>query len=185
MDKMDIYQQKKELRKKVKLLKQEFSMEEKKQLGNAIFKTLESLSVFQKATVIMAYWSMDDEVYTHEFIQKWSQEKRIILPVVKGDELELKEFTGVEQMEPGEQFGIPEPVGFLFKALEEIDLILVPGVAFDKNNNRMGRGKAYYDKLLRNSNAYKIGLAFHFQIFEEIPFDELDVKMDLVISEGK
>jgi len=180
---MDVYQQKKELRRKVKLLKQQYTLKKKKQLSKTIFQKLERLDVFQKATVVMAYWSMDDEVNTHEFIQKWSQKKRIILPVVKGEELELKEFTRVEQMEPGEQFGIPEPIGKIFNQINQIELILVPGVAFDQNYNRMGRGKAYYDKLLRNTNADKIGLAFHFQIFEEVPVDELDVKMDLVISD--
>ena len=182
---MDIYQQKKMLRKKVKMLKQQYPLQEKKHLSKAIFEKLESLDIFQNSSIIMAYWSMDDEVHTHEFIQKWMGKKRIILPVVTGDELELKEFTGVEQMKSGEQFGIPEPTGSLFTSEEQIELILVPGVAFDKNNNRMGRGKAYYDRLLRNTAASKIGLAFHFQIYEEVPFDELDVKMDMVISELK
>lgn len=63
-------------------------------------------------------------------------------------------------------------------------MIIVPGVAFDNNNNRLGRGKAYYDKLLKESKSYKVGVCFDFQLIEEVPVDEYDIKMDLIISES-
>lgn len=179
---MDIYQEKKELRKKVKELKSQFSLDDKKQLSQDIIYQFEESKIFKEAEIIMAYWSMDDEVFTHDFVEKWAKTKRIILPVVNGDYLDLKEFTGLEKLVAGEHFGIPEPRGPIFSSPEQIELIIVPGVAFDINNNRMGRGKAYYDKLLRTSKAYKIGVCFSFQVFEEVPYDELDVKMDEVVS---
>ena len=179
---MSIRQEKQALRKKVKQLKEAYPLAQKKELSKMICQRIEENKVFQQAKTVMAYWSMDDEVFTHDFVQKWAQHKTIILPVVDGDVLELKKFTGIEAMVSGDRFGIPEPKGELFKDANAIDLIIVPGIAFDVNGNRMGRGKAYYDKLLRSTKAYKMGVCFSFQIFNEVPFDELDVKMDLVIS---
>ncbi|EJW97620.1 5-formyltetrahydrofolate cyclo-ligase, partial [gut metagenome] len=63
------------------------------------------------------------------------------------------------------------------------DIIIVPGVAFDKNRNRMGRGRGFYDRLLSDVNATKIGICFGFQISEDIPVEPFDKKMDMVITE--
>ncbi|MCK5776849.1 MAG: 5-formyltetrahydrofolate cyclo-ligase [Bacteroidales bacterium] len=156
-------------------------MPKKKNLSNRILQQIEETEIFQQAKTVMVYWSMDDEVFTHDFVQKWAKHKTIILPVVNGDQLELKVFSGLQNLISGDRFGIPEPKGELFTAANDIDLIIVPGVAFDNDGNRMGRGKAYYDKLLRASKAYKMGICFPFQIFDTIPYDELDVRMDLVI----
>ena len=179
---MDIFQQKKALRKKVKELKNLYTLDQKKELSLSILEKIEESAAFKSSNIIMAYWSMDDEVFTHDFVIKWAEQKRIILPVVNGDELELKEFKGVDKLIAGENFGIPEPNGSIFESPEQIQMILVPGVAFDRNYNRMGRGKAYYDKLLRISKAYKLGVCFNFQVFEEVPFDELDVQMNNIVS---
>ncbi len=179
---MDVFQQKKALRRNVKELKSQYSLEQKKEMSLLILKKIEESVEFQSSSIIMAYWSMEDEVFTHDFVIKWAEKKRFILPVVNGDSLELKEFKGVDELVAGENFGIPEPNGPTFENPEQLDMILVPGVAFDKNNNRMGRGKAYYDKLLRTSKAFKMGICFSFQVFEEVPFDELDVQMDTVIA---
>lgn len=178
---MTTNEEKQALRKKVKSLKQDYSLAQKKELSKGICDKIEANPAFRKAKTIMAYWSMEDEVHTHEFIQKWVKEKRIILPVVNGDKLELKEFKGVNELVAGDRFGIPEPDGPIFQNPLDIELIIVPGVAFDKDGNRMGRGKAYYDKLLRTSKAYKLGICFSFQVFENVPFDELDVRMDEVL----
>jgi len=177
-----IDQEKKEIRKQIRELKKQYSPEVKKAKSENIFKKLEELQEFDQANIVMTYWSMDDEVYTHDFILKWYQQKIIILPVVKGDELELKVFSGIQNMVKSQSFGINEPVGENFCDHEKIDLIIVPGVAFDMNNNRLGRGKAYYDKLLKTTQAYKAGVCFDFQLIDYVPVDEYDIKMDLVIS---
>ncbi len=70
----------------------------------------------------------------------------------------------------------------MFEEVDKIDLIIVPGIAFDKSLNRLGRGKAYYDKLLKDSKAIKIGVCFDFQLLESVPVDKYDVKMDLIIT---
>jgi len=178
-----INQQKKAFRVKVKELKKQVALEEKKRKSGVIFEQIENLADFKNADTIMAYWSMDDEVFTHDFVQKWYQYKKVILPSVKEDELELRVFKGVEKMKAGLAFGILEPTDIFEGDLSEIDLIIVPGVAFDLENNRLGRGKAYYDKLLINTRASKIGVCFDFQLFDKIPADEYDIKMDAVITD--
>ena len=178
---MDIHQQKKELRRKIKAIKKEYSYSQKREMSISLCTNIENLKAFQNSSTVMAYWSMEDEVSTHDFVKKWSKKKRIILPVVNGDKLLLKEFHSFSEMKDGEQFAIPEPIGEIFTETEKIEFIIVPGVAFDVNGNRMGRGKAYYDKLLVSLKAYKLGLCFPFQILENIPIDEYDVQMDAVI----
>ncbi len=180
-----VNQDKSELRKYIRELKKQYPFELKKQKSENIFNRLEKHDFFLDAKVVMLYWSMKDEVFTHDFVNKWVNKKTMILPAVKGDELELRKFEGLENMIIGESFGIAEPAGEAFKNTDEIDLIIVPGVAFDKQNNRLGRGKAYYDKLLKTSNAKKIGLCFDFQLLDSVPVDEHDIKMDLVISDSE
>ncbi|HKL07338.1 MAG TPA: 5-formyltetrahydrofolate cyclo-ligase [Bacteroidales bacterium] len=178
-----IHEQKNTVRKEIKQLKKQYTLEEKKAKSKIIFEQIELLSEFQQADIIMAYWSMNDEVYTHDFVLKWYQTKTIILPSVKDDELELRVFKGLDDMIEGTAFGIKEPRALYKNSLDKIDMIIVPGVAFDKQNNRLGRGKAYYDKLLSKTSALKIGVCFDFQMLGKVPADQYDVKMDRVITD--
>jgi 5-formyltetrahydrofolate cyclo-ligase len=128
---------------------------------------------------------MDDEVDTRNLILKWADKKRFILPAINGDELDLKEFTGSGDLVSGDLYSIPEPAGKPFSSFDIIDLAVVPGVAFDRQNNRMGRGKAYYDKILLKlkGRAKMIGVCYDFQIVDEVPAEPHDIKMDEVIHD--
>ena len=172
---------KNELRRTVLQLKKNFSLEEKKQRSQAIWRKVLELSAVQNAKTILLYWSMDDEVFTHNVVQQLATEKTVLLPVVDGNYLRIKQFRGLENMRAGEQFGIGEPTGDDYTG--NIDVIVVPGVAFDRQCNRMGRGRGFYDRLLKMQNATKIGVAFDFQLFDSIPTEPFDVKMDFVLSE--
>ena len=83
----------------------------------------------------------------------------------------------------GSAFEIYEPVDLFTDSLNSIDFIIVPGVAFDNQKNRLGRGKAYYDKLLKNTKAFKAGVCFGFQLLDSVPVNSFDEKMDLVITD--
>lgn len=173
---------KKELRKQIKNLKSQYSLELKKEMSRPLWKELEQNILFRQARTMLLYWSMDDEVFTHDYVNKWAGEKTILLPCVKGDVLELRVFEGMESLQAGEAFGILEPVGEIFTDYDAIDMIVVPGVAFDRQGNRLGRGRGYYDKILKETRvAKKVGICFDFQFVEEVPVDELDVRMDVVI----
>ena len=145
---------------------------------------VEALEEFRRAGTVLLYWSMDDEVQTHDFVNRWYREKCILLPCVDGDDLRLRQYTGSECLKAGEQFGIGEPTGPEFTDLDSVELIIVPGVAFDSEGNRMGRGRGFYDRLLKSTpKAYKVGVAFDFQVIDRVPVEEFDVAMDRVVSE--
>ena len=165
-------------------LKRAVPLEEKLRRSAGIMRKVEALPEFQQARVVLLYWSMTDEVQTHAFVDKWYKDKVLLLPCVDGDDLRLRQYTGPECMVAGEQFGIGEPTGEEFTSLEQIEIIIVPGVAFDSQCNRMGRGRGFYDRLLKSTpHALKVGVAFDFQMLDEIPTEPFDVKMNHVISE--
>ena len=172
---------KKALRINIKEIKRSFSREVALAQSEQIFSIIEKQNYFIEANTVLLYWSMTDEVHTHAFAEKWFSKKTILLPVVNGDTLDIKQFSGTSQMIPGEQFGIMEPQGSIYTDYSNIDLIIVPGVAFDKNNNRMGRGRGYYDRLLKLANATKVGVCFDFQFFDTVPVETHDIAMDAVI----
>jgi 5-formyltetrahydrofolate cyclo-ligase len=176
--------EKKELRKIVQASKRAVPLDEKIVRSRGIFAQVEALPQFQQAGTILLYWSMDDEVATHNFVERWYQQKTLLLPCVDGDNLLLRQYTGPQCLQAGPQFGIGEPTGPVFTLLDNIEMIVVPGVAFDHKGNRMGRGRGFYDRLLKSTpNAFKVGVAFNFQMFDSIPTESFDVPMDCIISE--
>ena len=138
---------------------------------------------FRSAKVVMAYWSFDHEVPSHDFIIDVDRLnlKLIILPRVKDLDIEPVFFKGTTNMFPNE-YGIMEPVGPKYPLLDKIELVIVPGLAFDVKGHRLGRGLGFYDRFLTKiPNAYTIGIAFEEQVFETIPYDENDVLVDELI----
>jgi 5-formyltetrahydrofolate cyclo-ligase len=180
---MNFREEKKNLRNRINLNKKTFSPDELRKMSYSIFSKVEAMDIFQHSEIIMTYWSLEDEVNTHEFILKWHGLKTILLPVIQEDILVVKQFTDTESLVRGNRFEIDEPEGELFAHYEKIDLILVPGMAFDKNYNRIGRGKGYYDRFLHGLDTFKIGICFHFQLLENIPVSETDIAMDMVITD--
>ena len=173
---------KQELRQYIRTLKRAIPLDEKKLRSSDIWLRALEISEIKNAKTILLYWSMDDEVYTHDVVQTLAKSMTVLLPVVDGNDLRIKQFRGLENMRAGEQFGIGEPTGDDFSG--DIDVIVVPGVAFDRQCNRMGRGRGFYDRLLKHQNATRIGVAFDFQLFDKIPTEPFDVKMDCVVSES-
>lgn len=172
------------VRKKIAEVKKRFSDDELKFFSSEVISTLELTSLFQNAGCILAYYSMKDEVNTREFIHAYSEDKRFILPVVFGNELLLKEYRPEAEMSVS-GYGIYEPKGDVLFDVNKIDLIIVPGVAFDRKLHRLGRGKGFYDRLLGGLKIPKIGICFDFQLLEDLPHDDHDVKMNMIISQNE
>lgn len=150
---------------------------------------LEQTDLFRAASRIALYHALPGEVQTAEFLEKWQDKKNFYLPVVEGDDLRLVPYRGNNHLKAG-SFGILEPIAEEIGPTDPItpstlDLIIVPGVAFDRKNNRLGRGKGYYDRLLAKLDIPKIGICFDFQLFDEIPAEPFDRKMNQVISENE
>ena len=172
------------LRKQIREAKRAVPFSEKERRSTAIMHQVEQLPCFLEAKVVLLYWSMVDEVQTHDFVNRWYRQKTLLLPCVDGDDLLLRQYTGPECLKAGEQFGISEPTGPVYTQVDQVEMIVVPGVAFDRKGNRMGRGRGFYDRLLKSTpNAYKVGVAFDFQMLDDIPMEPFDVPMDDVITE--
>ncbi|WP_301062346.1 5-formyltetrahydrofolate cyclo-ligase [Phocaeicola sp.] len=151
----------------------------------ALLEKLEQHPRFIAARTVLLYYSLSDEVQTHDFVEKWHRQKRILLPVVKGDSnmLELRIYTGKNCLKTSKAYHIEEPEGETFTAYKDIELAVIPGVSFDAQGNRLGRGKGYYDRLLPSLVSYNIGICFGFQVSEKIPAESFDRVMDEVWTE--
>ena len=139
---------------------------------------IENLTEFKNAKCILCFWSLPDEISTHNFIKKWNNDKQFILPVIANDNLELRVFAGTKNMEKG-SYNILEPINEDFTNFDSIDFAIIPGLGFDKFGNRLGRGKGFYDKLLPNINCTKYGICFPCQIIDNLPQEPWDVSMEI------
>ena len=171
------------LRKTIAKRKKEYPVKELDDRSTSIMKHLEQTELFQSASCIALYYALPGEVQTQSFIEKWYKRKRLLLPLVVGNDLRLLLYEGPDSLQSG-SYGILEPKANGKEIpKEEIDFIIVPGVAFDKSKNRMGRGKGFYDRLLSSLPIPKIGIAYDFQLVPEVPTDAFDKKMDYIITE--
>ena len=136
------------------------------------------------ADTLLLYSALPDEVPTQSLIDEFvAQGKAVLLPrVVNDTDMEIRQYTGKQDLQTG-AFGILEPTGTLFSDYEKIDVVVVPGMAFDKKGHRLGRGKGYYDRFLAKiRNTYKIGICFPWQLVDNVPTDEHDILMDEIIT---
>ena len=132
---------------------------------------------------VLAYNALPDEVPTQTLIDMLTEQgKTVLLPrVINDTDMELHRYTGIQDLQTG-AYDIMEPTGELFTDYDAIDAAIIPGMAFDAEGRRLGRGKGYYDRFLsRVPYLYKIGLCFSWQIVDRVPADEHDVVMDEVI----
>ena len=135
------------------------------------------------AHTVLLYSALPDEVPTLPLLNRLTTEgKTVLLPrVVSDTDMELRRYTGPNDLEPG-AFGIMEPTGELFTDYDLIDVAVVPGMAFDREGHRLGRGKGYYDRFLAQlPHIYKIGICFPFQLVDKVPADAHDMLMDEVV----
>ncbi len=173
--------EKHEIRRKIKALRTMLSEAEKIAAADQVFSRLEQTAAFLMADRILMYHSLPDELSTHAFLRKWGNKKHFFLPRVNGVNLDILPYNE-SRLELG-SFHIEEPTGEDFADPEEIELIVVPAVAYDNTGNRLGRGKGFYDRLLSTTKATKIGVGYDFQLVESIPAEEHDIPVDIVITQ--
>ncbi|MFC1480457.1 5-formyltetrahydrofolate cyclo-ligase [Candidatus Omnitrophota bacterium] len=185
-----IIRRKEEIRKETirRLRDQEPSLREER--SREIQQKLLSSEEFRASSTVMTYVSLPTEVATDYFNKEaLRQGKRVAVPYVDTNNQTIiaSELTAIECLEKG-PFGIYHPKDGLAKKipLKEIDLIVIPAIAYDKKNMRLGRGKGYYDRFLENkelSSTTTIGLAFHFQVAETLPACPHDRPVSRVITD--
>lgn len=137
--------------------------------------------LWKRARTVLLYHALPDEVSTRLLLEQ-GQDKCLLLPVVVGDDLELRQYTGAGNLRTG-SFCISEPTGPQLTPTfyHAIDLVIVPGMAFDAEGHRLGRGRGYYDRLLPRISAPKFGVCFPFQMVPRVPTEEHDCRMDRVV----
>ncbi len=171
------------IRQEIKHRKQQYTSEQQLLLSHLAIQRLLALPEVKNALRILLYHSLPDELYTHACIEQLAASKDILLPVVKGEILELASYQSTDQMKKG-AFQIWEPTQALFTDYSSIDLAIIPGIAFDREGVRIGRGKGYYDRLLPLLSCPKIGLCFHYQLWESpLPKEAWDISMDRIVTD--
>ena len=173
--------EKSDIRRKIKNLRMMLSEMEKASAAEEVFAQLEKTAAFMMADTILMYHSLPAELQTVKFLQKWHDRKRFFLPRVNGVNLDILPYEE-SRLELG-SFHIEEPTGDDTVDVDDIELMVVPAVAFDRKGNRLGRGKGFYDRLLATSKATKIGVGYEFQLFDSLPSEPHDVAMDMVITQ--
>jgi 5-formyltetrahydrofolate cyclo-ligase len=154
----------------------------KKEISLDIINKLMDLDIYKKARVIAVYNSLKDEVDTSYLINESMNNKLVLLPKIINNKM-LFIVINKDTLYEKSNIGVMEPIGDIYNGI--IDLIIVPGLSFDSNLNRLGFGMGYYDKYLSNNNIYKIGLCFDEQIIDLVPTNDLDIKMDMVITKKR
>ncbi|MFC1655393.1 5-formyltetrahydrofolate cyclo-ligase [Patescibacteria group bacterium] len=159
----------------------------KNKFDRKIFEVLLQLPEWKNAKNILMYVSHSYEVDTHMLIRTHLDEKNIVVPKTHkiDNTLILHKISTFNELKKG-NFKILEPVSHTKKIdPKDIDLAVIPGVAFDLKGQRVGYGKAYYDNLIPNLNCRKIGLAYSFQIVDNVPAEKHDQPVDLLITEDQ
>jgi 5-formyltetrahydrofolate cyclo-ligase len=185
----DFHEQKRAIREQAHAARN--ALEDKDGLSRHICERLVALPEYIAAKTVMYYVDVRSEVRTRHYLQTaLGHGKRIVVPYCVDDELETFHLTDMGQLAVG-MYRILEPkpelrpVAEYKVAVDQLELIIVPGVAFDREGGRLGHGKGYYDKLLEHAkpNTPLIALAFECQLFPQIPMQEHDVYMDKVVTE--
>jgi 5-formyltetrahydrofolate cyclo-ligase len=174
------------LRKQVAEARGSLSQEERESKSREIEQRLFSLPEFQAARTVMFFASFRSEVDTLPMIRHaLALGKRTILPKVKGKVLGLFEIHDFDNdIAPG-AWGIPEPGEMLPVRVNDVDFMIVPGLAFDLNGNRLGYGAGFYDRILPLYKKGTAALAFEIQIVPEVPVSALDVPVKKIVTEKR
>ena len=175
---------KKEIRAEVRRRIKGLTPEQMTQASETIFSKIEQAESFRSTHCIALFAAMHDEVPTRVALDRWPVlGRRVVVPRVEGDIMRFYDYSA-ERMRIG-AFGIEEPEGDQECKPEDIDLIIVPARAFTLSGERLGRGGGFYDKYmsLEGFRAHKTGIAFSCQIFDSLPSDPHDIKVDEVVTE--
>lgn len=179
---------KKEIRKVMTEKRKKCLNENKAKYDKNIYDNFVNSDWYKKAETLFIYVSYNNEVDTHKLIKKFLNDGKIVcVPKVlsKDEGMAAIKIDSFDELRPG-AYGILEPYNFDKKVNEnDIDVVLLPGLAFDKNGGRLGYGGGFYDRFLRKTrdDAKKIGLSYDFQIIEEVPREDFDEKVCSIVTD--
>ena len=178
---------KKEIRKQIKSKKEQLTKEQVEELSSKIAQMFINSDFYKYATVIYPYVAYNQEVITDQIIKHaWENGKKVAIPKVIDDYMEFMFIDSFDQLEEG-YCGIPEPITTDIANEKEV-LIVMPGIAFDPDFNRIGYGGGFYDKYLANhpdTTFTKVALTYDFQILPHLETEEHDYKVDAIVTPSK
>ena len=174
-----------DIRKKIFQLRKTYSDEEIQSMSREITARVVSLPAFKNAKRILAYADYNHEVVTRYLIEEaWQAGKEVAVPKVVGKDMIFYRLTDFSQLQPG-YYNIPEPQEGEIVAWEDA-LMIMPGVAFDRNNHRVGYGGGFYDRFLsKHRNLERLAVAFSFQILPEVPIEPTDIFPQILVTENE
>ena len=175
--------QKQQLRQQMKLLSQQADAAVREKESATLAEKLFLLPEWKKAQTILLYAPLIDEPDLLKILEE-KKSRRFLFPCIQNEQLLLHEWKPHFRWIPN-CYGIqePDPKTWPLVPVEEVDLMLVPGMAFDRNGGRLGRGRGFFDRLLSQPEcrARKIGIAWSWQLVEQVPREHFDVPMDAVL----
>ena len=158
------------------------NIQDKEMKDKIILKKVLGNENVQKAKNILIYVSLDYEVDTKNLIKEFLKNKNVYVPRIENQDIKFYKIKSFKDLTRG-SFNILEPTTNHIFSNNKESVIIVPGLLFDKNNNRLGYGKGYYDRFLENNNLYKIGLTYSELLIDELEVEDFDIKMNEVIEE--
>jgi 5-formyltetrahydrofolate cyclo-ligase len=180
-------ERKREVRRAVLLRRDALPEGDRRAKSAAIADRVMTLSEVRSARTVMAFWSFGSEVDTSWLIEALhAAGKRVVLPRVDGREVEAVVY-GPGDPTAAASFGAMEPTGAEIVRPTEIDVVIAPGVAFDRSRGRVGYGGGFYDRFLRTVRADTpvIGVAFAVQLVDEVPRSDHDRLVNVVVTEDE
>ena len=192
MTEAQIAVEKENLRRYMLRLRDRQSVGEIEQKSQDIIDQVLHLHEYVRARGIACYVNKDSEVNTRPLIRATlDQEKRVLIPVVKKGDIELfySEIKDLgSELAPG-TFGIlePKPENVHPVSLDTVDVMFVPGIVWDREGYRLGWGRGYFDRVIKNlpQHVRSAGLAFNMQLIGKVPRDQFDVPVDMVVTESR
>lgn len=176
-------QMKVKLREQFKARRDSLSATTKRRLDEQIIQSLLKTAVFQRVEKIAVYYSFGSEINLKPLFEL-PLGKTFYLPAVEKKELQFRLFVPKQTKLISGPYGIKQPSTASTAATrQEIELIIVPGLAFDEKLNRLGYGGGYYDRYLAKTTAFKLALAYSFLVVKQLPTSDHDIKMDAIITE--
>lgn len=175
-----------ELRTQMRAQRRMLSADEQKAAAQAVFAQLASFAPYRRARRVMAYMASRGELSLAPVIEDALRSgKTLLLPRCDAPgEMTARRIAGLEDLAQG-MYGLLEPKAVCeIAAPQEIDMILVPGVAFDRAGRRLGQGGGYYDRFLKKSGALRVGVCHGFALLDAVPHEAHDERMDFVITPG-
>ena len=183
------------LRKNILKIRKFIEEEERIQKSQSIISTLTNLEEYKNSETIMCYIDFKGEVITSDILNSdINRNKTICVPIISNAEDGSRHIIASVLKDTESElckgcFGIMEPKSEYIRLLEpqKIDLVIVPGVVFDEKRNRIGFGAGFYDRFLRNvrNDCVKVGLAYEFQVVDDVPVNDFDIPMDIIITEKR